>query len=88
MSRHCGGQSGLEDLQFLRTPAPGLIRGPAGSTAEFLSADKSAGHSSGFDWSIVDELGLMGERERPLIAGMSSRHVGKKWQVDCAFDPG
>ena len=64
--------SGLEGLDFLRTPAPGLIRGPAGSTAEFLSADKSAGHASGFDWSIVDELGLMGERERPLIAGMRS----------------
>ena len=43
--------SGLEGLDFLRTPAPGLIRGPAGATAEFLSADKSAGHSSGFDWS-------------------------------------
>ena len=64
--------SGLEGLEFLRTPSPGMIRGPAGSTADFLSADKSAGHSSGFDWSIVDELGLMGERERPLIAGMRS----------------
>ncbi len=64
--------SGLEGLQFLRTPAPGLIRGPAGSTAEFLSADKSAGHSSGFDWSVIDELGLMTERDRPLIAGMRS----------------
>ena len=31
--------SGLEELQFLRTPTPGHIRGPAGSTAEFLSAD-------------------------------------------------
>ena len=62
--------SGLEGLDFLRTPAPGLIRGPDGATAEFLSADKSAGHSSGFDWSIVDELGLMGERDRALIAGM------------------
>ena len=43
--------SDLEGLDFMRTPAPGLIRGPLGSTAEFLSADKSAGHSSGFDWS-------------------------------------
>ena len=64
--------SGLEGLDFMRTPAPGLIRGPGGSTAEFLSADKSAGHASGFDWSIVDELGLMGERDRELIAGMRS----------------
>ena len=64
--------SGLEGLDFLRTPAPGLIRGPDGATAEFLSADKSAGHSSGFDWSIVDELGLMKERDRDLLAGMRS----------------
>ena len=64
--------SGLEGLEFLRTPAPGLIRGPEGATAEFLSADKSAGHASGFDWSVIDELGLMTERERPLIAGMRS----------------
>ena len=64
--------SGLEGLDFMRTPAPGLIRGPDGATAEFLSADKSAGHSSGFDWSIVDELGLMQERDRNLIAGMRS----------------
>ena len=64
--------SGLQGLDFLRTPAPGLIRGPDGATAEFLSADKSAGHASGFDWSIVDELGLMGERDRDLIAGMRS----------------
>ena len=64
--------SGLEGLDFLRTPAPGLVRGPGGSVAEFLSADKSAGHASGFDWSIVDELGLMGERDRDLIAGMRS----------------
>ena len=64
--------SGLDGLDFMRTPAPGLIRGPAGSSAEFLSADKSAGHASGFDWSIVDELGLMTERDRDLIAGMRS----------------
>ena len=64
--------SGLEGLDFMRTPTPGHIRGPAGSTAEFLSADKSAGHASGFDWSVIDELGLMGERDRDLIAGMRS----------------
>ena len=64
--------SNLEGMDFMRTPAPGLIRGPDGATAEFLSADKSAGHASGFDWSIVDELGLMVERDRDLIAGMRS----------------
>ena len=62
--------SELEGLEFLRTPRPGLIRTPDDSVAEFLSADKSAGHASGFDYSIVDELGLMSEKDRDLIAGM------------------
>ena len=71
--RHCkeiAEGSGLKGLEFMRTPAPGLIRASADSSAEFLSADKSAGHASGFDWAIIDELGLMTERDRELIAGM------------------
>ena len=62
--------SGLKGLEFMRTPTPRLIRASADSSAEFLSADKSAGHASGFDWAIIDELGLMTERDRELIAGM------------------
>ena len=64
--------SDLQGLEFLKTPAPGWVRTPEGSSAEFLSADKSAGHASGFDVVIVDELGLMDERDRDLIAGMRS----------------
>ena len=64
--------SHLHGLEFLKTPAPGWVRTPEGSSAEFLSADKSAGHASGFDVVIVDEMGLMGERDRDLVAGMRS----------------
>ena len=64
--------SNLQGLEFLKTPVPGWVRTPEGSSAEFLSADKSAGHASGFDVVIVDELGLMTERDRDLIAGMRS----------------
>ncbi|MCY4666112.1 MAG: terminase large subunit, partial [Acidimicrobiaceae bacterium] len=64
--------SQLKGLQFLKTPVPGWVRTPDGASAEFLSADKSAGHASGFDVVIVDELGLMTERDRELIAGMRS----------------
>lgn len=39
---------------------------------EFLSADKTAGHASGFDLAIVDELGLYPERGRALVAGLLS----------------
>ena len=62
--------SDLTGLEFRKSPAPGHIFTPDGSTAEFLSADRSAGHSSGFDIVIVDELGLMGERDCDLVAGM------------------
>ncbi len=62
--------SNLDDLDFRKSPAPGWVNTENGSTAEFLSADKSAGHSSGFDFSIADELGLMTERDRELIAGL------------------
>lgn len=57
------------EATFRRSPAPGWIEAPHG-TAEFLSADKASGHASGFDLAIVDELGLMTERDRELIAGM------------------
>ena len=62
--------SQLTGLEFRKSPAPGWVLTSHGATAEFLSADKSAGHASGFDYSIVDELGLMTERDRDLIAGM------------------
>ena len=61
--------SNLQGLRFLRSPAPGRVEGPCG-TVDILSADKSAGHASGFDESIVDELGLLHERDREFVNGM------------------
>ena len=63
--------SGLDGLRFYRSPAPGRVQSASG-TVEILSADKSAGHSSGFDESIVDEIGLLKEKDRELINGMRS----------------
>ena len=63
--------SALEGLRFLRSPAPGRVESASG-TVDILSADKSAGHASGFDESIVDELGLLAERDRALVNGMRS----------------
>ena len=37
---------------------------------DILSADKSAGHASGFDLAIADELGLFPEKGRDLVAGL------------------
>ena len=61
--------SRLEGLRFLRSPAPGRVESASG-TLDILSADKSAGHASGFDEAIVDELGLLQERDRELVNGM------------------
>ncbi|MDE0274147.1 MAG: terminase large subunit [Gammaproteobacteria bacterium] len=61
--------SGLRGVKFLRSPAPGRVESASGRV-DILSADKAAGHSSGFDDALVDELGLLPERNRELVNGM------------------
>ena len=63
--------SGLDGLRFLRSPAPGRIVSPWGSV-DILSADANSAAASGFDLAIVDEIGLLGERDRPLVNGLRS----------------
>ena len=58
-----------EALRF--TKVPRAIESETGSV-DVLSADRSAGHASGFDVAIVDELGLLRERDRELVNGMRS----------------
>ena len=52
------------------------VETPAGRV-EILSADKASGHAAGFDLAICDELGLLTERDRPLIAAMRSSTSAK-----------
>ena len=61
--------SGLEGFRFGKVPR--VIVSEWGRV-DFLSADRSAGHASGFDLAIVDELGLFPERGRALVAGLMS----------------
>ena len=68
--------SGLTGLRFLRSPAPGRVESETGSV-DILSADKSAGHASGFDDAIVDELGLLAERDRALVNGLRTSTSAK-----------
>ena len=63
--------SGLDGLRFLRSPAPGRIVSPWG-TVDILSADSNSGAASGFDLAIVDEIGLLTERDRALISSLRS----------------
>ena len=63
--------SNLQGIRFWRSPAPGRVSSDYGEV-DFLSADGSAGCASGFDLSIADEIGLLTERDRELVAGMRS----------------
>ena len=63
--------SGLDGLRFLRSPAPGRIVSAWG-TVDILSADSHSGAASGFDLAIVDEIGLLVERDRDLVNGLRS----------------
>ena len=60
-----------DDGLFFRS-RPNISIERDGVTFEVLSADKSAGHSSGFDVIICDETGLLVERDRPLLSGLRS----------------
>ena len=71
--------SGL-DVRIRRAPYPGKIESSTG-TLEVLSADRTAGHSSGFDLVVVDETGLMPERSRELLAGLRSSVSAKGGRV-------
>ena len=63
--------SNLRGLKFRRSPAPGRLESEWGSV-DILAADSNAGASAGFDLAIVDELGLLKERDRDLVASMRS----------------
>ena len=63
------------DIQIARSPWPGKITGSeTGGTIEVEGAGhaSASGHSAGYDFAIVDEIGLLQERHRPLVNGMRS----------------
>ena len=63
-----------------RSPFPGTVESEAG-TLETLSADRTAGHASGFDMVLIDETGLMPERARDLLAGLRSSVSAKGGRI-------
>ena len=63
--------SKLDGIKFLRSPAPGRIESPFGSV-DVLAAEANAGAAAGYDLAIIDEIGLLKERDRDLVASMRS----------------
>ena len=63
--------SGLQGLKFGRVPR--IAESTEGfGRIDFLSADRSAGHASGYDICLVDELGILPPRGRDLVSGLLS----------------
>ncbi len=62
--------SGLDDVTFFKSPAPGRIVSSTGTLD--LLASETGGHASGFDLVLCDELGLFRESERAFVASLRS----------------
>ena len=71
--------SGLE-VRIRKSPYPGTIESSTGSL-DTLSADRTAGHASGYDLVIVDETGLFPLRARDLLAGLRSSVSARNGQI-------
>ena len=71
--------SGL-DVKVRRSPYPGVIESATG-TLDTLSADKNAGHASGYDLVVIDETGLFPLRARELLAGLRSSVSARGGQI-------
>jgi len=80
---------GVNGLKFMKSPR--CIVSLTGRV-DILSADGNAGHASGFDDAIVDEIGLLKERDRELINGLrtsvsarNGRFIGLSIQGNAPF---
>ena len=64
--------SGLKGLRFYRARTAPAITSDFGGSVDILSADRNAGAASSYDAAIVDELGLLAEKNRDLVSSMRS----------------
>ena len=72
--------SELQGLRFLRSPAPGRVLAD-GASLDILAADASAGHAAGYDDAVIDETGLLQERDRALVNGLRSSTSARNGRV-------
>ena len=61
--------SGIENIFFRKVPRRAVSWW---GSVDFLSADRTAGHSSGYDIALADEMGLYPAKGRDLVAGLLS----------------
>ena len=70
----------MKGVEIRRTPVPGHILGPDGRV-EVESADRGAGHASGFDLSHHRRARAAPRALPSLVAGMRSRDDGEGREV-------
>ena len=76
--------SGLSGITFKRSPYPGQANvSDEDIILDFLAADKASGHAMGADVAIIDEAGLLEERQRPLWNAMLSSVSGRDGRLVC-----
>ena len=72
--------SGLAGLRWWRSPAPGWVESAYGRL-DVLSADRNSGAASSFDDVVLDETGLLTERDRALVNGLRSSTSARDGRV-------
>ena len=82
--------SQLTGLRFWRARTAPAITSDYGGSVDILSADRNAGAASSYDAAIVDELGLLREKDRDLVNSMRSSVSAKagKFLALSVFGPG
>ena len=71
------GRSISEAIRVLKAPFPGSIQGRNGCRVEILATDRATGHSSAADLVIVDEGGLLEERDRSVWGNLLNATSGR-----------
>lgn len=71
------------DCEFKRTPQPGIALGADDTRVDFLAADRATGHAVGANLAVIDEAGLLQERERELWNAMISSVSGRDGRLIC-----
>ena len=73
--------SGLDEIEFWRRSQP-AITAPNGSV-DVLSADKNSGAAAGYNLALIDEIGLLQEKDRGLVTSLRSSLTAKRGRMIC-----
>ena len=73
--------SGLDDIQFWRRSSNAITA--ENGSVDVLAADANSGAAAGYNLVLIDELGLLQERDRPLVTSLRSSLSAKRGRMIC-----